>query len=447
MLFHAVIRRGWLGLLVSLALWVGHGVGRLSAPVPIQGGAAVAEAQVVPAAPTLHYQGRLVDPSAGAPKPNGAYRLLFSLYPVASGGSELWSEVITVQVNDGLLNTELGLTTPLNISLFDGRSLWLEVTVGADPAMTPRQPISYVPYALYAKNAETVGGQPASAFASASHSHSGADIATGVVAEARIDPALARDSEVMTLVRANDGAGSSLDADLLDGIDSTAFARTSHSHSATDITSGTLSAARFSAYDDLGVENKIGPGSAQVAAGDHNHDSRYYTNSVANTRFVNADGDSMSGALAVPRLLYLTPHTHYFVLGGEGFTPGSNVDYFNTYGNGGAYIVSGTGALVASVHLPHGAVVTAFRVFFEDNSSSDMIVRLDGQSMTGGYFSLAQVTSSGVTGYGNRSTTSISSASIDNSQFSYSVYAYSTAWSSDLKIKGAVITYAIDEAP
>lgn len=43
---------------------------------------------------------------------------------------------------------------------------------------------------------------------------------------------------------ANDGAGSGLDADLLDGSSSAAFATASHVHSAADVTSGTLAVAR-----------------------------------------------------------------------------------------------------------------------------------------------------------------------------------------------------------
>jgi len=43
---------------------------------------------------------------------------------------------------------------------------------------------------------------------------------------------------------ANDGAASGLDADLLDGSSSAAFAAASHAHSAADITSGTLAIAR-----------------------------------------------------------------------------------------------------------------------------------------------------------------------------------------------------------
>lgn len=45
------------------------------------------------------------------------------------------------------------------------------------------------------------------------------------------------------------------------------FPPSSHAHAASDITSGTLSTDRFSAYDDLVAENKIGGGNAQVAPG------------------------------------------------------------------------------------------------------------------------------------------------------------------------------------
>jgi hypothetical protein len=49
------------------------------------------------------------------------------------------------------------------------------------------------------------------------HTHSGADITSGTVADVRIAASLARDSEIMPTVLANDGTGSGLDADLLDG--------------------------------------------------------------------------------------------------------------------------------------------------------------------------------------------------------------------------------------
>lgn len=64
------------------------------------------------------------------------------------------------------------------------------------------------------------------------HSHSGNDITSGTVAEARIDTAIARDNEIMPTVLANDGDSSGLDADLLDGQHASAFASSTHNHDA-----------------------------------------------------------------------------------------------------------------------------------------------------------------------------------------------------------------------
>ncbi len=72
-------------------------------------------------------------------------------------------------------------------------------------------------------DADKVDGKEASEFANAAHAHSGADITSGTVAEARIDGAVSRDNEVMGTVKAADGAGSGLDADLLDNKDSSEF--------------------------------------------------------------------------------------------------------------------------------------------------------------------------------------------------------------------------------
>lgn len=74
-----------------------------------------------------------------------------------------------------------------------------------------------------APDSELLDGRDSTAFANATHPHSGADITSGTVAEGHIDATVTRDSEVMPRVKDNDGAGSGVDADALDGRDSTAF--------------------------------------------------------------------------------------------------------------------------------------------------------------------------------------------------------------------------------
>ncbi|HSF18162.1 MAG TPA: hypothetical protein VLK65_21690 [Vicinamibacteria bacterium] len=67
-------------------------------------------------------------------------------------------------------------------------------------------------------------------YAPASHTHSGADITSGTVGQSFVDATIARDAEIMPTILANDGAGSTLDADLLDGVHASSFASANHSH-------------------------------------------------------------------------------------------------------------------------------------------------------------------------------------------------------------------------
>ncbi len=68
------------------------------------------------------------------------------------------------------------------------------------------------------------------------------DVSAGAARKTTTD---ALSAAALAYLLANDGAGSGLDADLLDGLDSTAFAAASHNHSASDITSGTIDDARI----------------------------------------------------------------------------------------------------------------------------------------------------------------------------------------------------------
>lgn len=184
----------------------------------------------------IHYQGQLLDPVTLEPKPDGAYAMTFKLYPSAAGGTPFWTETKTVAVSIGLFSTLLGDTTPLDAAQFSGQDLWLGVTVGNDAEATPRTPITFAPYAIRALqstaavNADKLDGQHAGAFAAASHSHDAGAITSGTLADSRVAANITRDNEVMTIVKANDGSGSTLDADTVDGLQAGAFATASHNH-------------------------------------------------------------------------------------------------------------------------------------------------------------------------------------------------------------------------
>lgn len=135
--------------------------------------------------------------------------------------------------------------------------------------------------------------------------------------------------------------------------------------------------------------------------------------------------------------------TYYLSISAEAFVPGSNVAYTNTYGMGGAYIKSAVnGALVAQVHLPHGAIIREFRVYFNDNSSRNLSVSLERLNLvSGGYSIIGNVSSSGVSGYGNRVV--YVTSTVNNLSYGYHIYAWCAPWdpSGNLRIMGARIRY------
>ncbi len=105
--------------------------------------AAVAQAQIPQ---SLSYQGFLT--TSGGQPVSASLSMTFKLYTAAEGGSALWTETRTVQVSNGSYSVLLGTVTPLAIA-FDA-PYFIGVTVGADPEMTPRQPLASAPYAFKA---------------------------------------------------------------------------------------------------------------------------------------------------------------------------------------------------------------------------------------------------------------------------------------------------------
>jgi hypothetical protein len=176
---------------------------------------------------TVNYQGYLTD-SGGIPV-DGDVDMEFSIYNVSSGGSSLWSESQTVTVQNGIYSVILGETNPINLT-FDV-PYYLAVKVGSDAEMTPRQPLTSVGYSFRAADADLLDGQDGSYYRNASNLDAGtipsarlsltdADVPDDItVDETNIASSIARVSEIMFEVLANDGSGSTLDTDFLDGQD------------------------------------------------------------------------------------------------------------------------------------------------------------------------------------------------------------------------------------
>ncbi len=95
------------------------------------------------------YQGRLND---GANPANGVYDLSFTLFNAASGGVELANSFVgDLGITNGLFTVALDF----GAGVFTGAERWLEIAVQTNGAalfttVSPRQPLTATPYAIYA---------------------------------------------------------------------------------------------------------------------------------------------------------------------------------------------------------------------------------------------------------------------------------------------------------
>ena len=176
----------------------------------------------------LNFQGTLTD-SAGNYLDDGSYSIIFSLYDAPSEGIANWTETHTVVLQHGVFSVELGKTNPISASIVNSNS-YLGLTVENDTEMTPRQPLLTVAYAWVAASADTLGGQPVSVFVQKGISEvitsdmiSDESITANDIAVAAVGTSELIDGSV-TANKLDDGSGSGVDADLLDGHDTGYFA-------------------------------------------------------------------------------------------------------------------------------------------------------------------------------------------------------------------------------
>ena len=125
---------------------------------------AIASGAAMASVPTkVSFTARLVNEETGDVL-SGAHRVKFELFDAATGGASVWLEGRQFDIDEeGLLFAELGETKALDATVFDGKALWLEVSLD-DKVMEPRIALDSVPYAIRAQaatDAEKVGGKSA----------------------------------------------------------------------------------------------------------------------------------------------------------------------------------------------------------------------------------------------------------------------------------------------
>ncbi|MDJ0652994.1 MAG: hypothetical protein QNJ40_02490 [Xanthomonadales bacterium] len=129
-----------------------------------------------------------------------------------------------------------------------------------------------------------------------------------------------------------------------------------------------------------------------------------------------------------------------FRVPGSAFVPLNSATQYEDAGAGCRYRVSGPETFALDVQLPEGAMVSALRVFFEDRSTLDLNVSLqigDGQGIA---LSLAEVSSSGIGGFGAEQAMLTPPLEIDRDLFVL-LHASLPGTDEQLKLCGAEVQY------
>jgi hypothetical protein len=131
----------------------------------------------------FNFQGLARD-AEGKPLASDQYSFTFRLYDSMTATADIWHETQDgVAVRDGRFSATLGVVTAIPADAFSSPDRFIGVTVAGGQELQPRQRISSVPYAF---NAALLGGQSASAFAPAQHSHDASAITGGELPDARV---------------------------------------------------------------------------------------------------------------------------------------------------------------------------------------------------------------------------------------------------------------------
>ena len=89
---------------------------------------------------------------------SGTQSITFKMFGVATGGTSVWTDTLSLTADNGLVYATLGSSAnPLDQTVFAGTPVYLEITVGSE-TLTPRLPIDAVPYAVSATTADKLGG-------------------------------------------------------------------------------------------------------------------------------------------------------------------------------------------------------------------------------------------------------------------------------------------------
>ena len=272
-------------------------------------------ARAAPMGSAYTYQGRLIE---GDETDDGLYDFTFKLFDDPCTGTQQAGTVIIddLDVIDGYFTVELDFG-----GAFDGHARWLEIAVRPGASidgndfltLLPRQEVTPTPLALYAQKAEdanTVDGLHGKDLAPIIHTHSAGSITSGTLSTSRysafsdllVEGYLG--NAVDDIAQNNGILQPKLNADVLDGFDSSDFLNISTDYGRSGVSSTLYEGTTPLASKYLGISAQAadsdkldGLHASAFASSSHNHNTLYYTEAESDSRFVNVTGDTMTGEL------------------------------------------------------------------------------------------------------------------------------------------------------
>ena len=366
----------------------------------------------------INYQGYIKQ--NGVPV-NTSVGMTFTLFDAAAAGAQLCAESATVPVNHGRFNYLIGTGCDISTIDWHGKTVYLEIAVAGN-TLSPREQIVSAVYSLsndkgtpdttftLDKDNTAAGNDQSLMFNRGSSAANDAMLTwdeandrflllmqPGIYASLSLGIASATkyygDGSSLTGISSTDSSKVAKTGDTMSGalivnnnITATGTIAAASlsgngaaitSIDANNISAGTLSDTRYSAYADLTAETKIGTGAAQVSAGNHAH-----------TAYVAKTGDTMSGALNVNNNITATGTVtaNAFVGNGVGITGITSTDVTKVAKTGdtmsGALTVNNTITAIGNISTATGTISAA-----NLSGNGSAITNIDANNISAGTLS------------------------------------------------------------
>ncbi|MBP9926016.1 MAG: hypothetical protein KBF45_08470 [Cyclobacteriaceae bacterium] len=338
---------------------------------------------------TLSYQGILMQNDGITPLADGAHSIVFDFYTASTGGTLVTSRTVPVMTTKGLFTCILGdggsggAALPASLGT---QQIFIEIKVDGGAPLAPRAQLTPSLYAFQAQSTYTISDDAVTT----------SKILDGTIVNADINSGAAiNDTKLATISTAGKVSGGAINSGTIGGstIINTTGTITGVSFSgngtgltnvnATSITDGTIINADINASAAI-VDTKL---ATITTAGKVSNSATTATSTNTNNAIVarDASGNFSTGVITGSDYEFSTLKTCYYSIAPDEFVSSSVTWVIDgpapSYGH---LATAGTDTnIYANLHLPQSANITEVRLYYVDNSSTDLEITLRRKSIDG----------------------------------------------------------------